>query len=169
MKIVVGEQLLPAKSQHIRMDTARGQIDPKLLSTALGLGQGAGLLCGGERSRLVYCKASERECTIKVCTHRLKAFGALCETGWLHCMTDEAQDASSVLPLILIVSEGVVEPVTLGDGRVNVVDPARRKQMCDFRPGNAVASIAEGFGYRLQLSLCKANHSPFYHLRKKLK
>ena len=78
-----------------------------------------------------------------MCAHWLEAFGKSGEPLRLHCFADEAQNACAVLPLVLFFGKGVIEPVTLGLGRVNVGNPARLKQVRDFRAGKAVAGVSE--------------------------
>jgi hypothetical protein len=66
-----------------------------------------------------------------------------------HDMSGLGSTRSAILALVLILGKGVVESVTLGQGRINVGNLARCEQVRDFRAGKAVVCVSECLRYGL--------------------
>src|SRR5271156_3523042 len=103
MEVIVDQQFLPTKSEHIGVDLPYLQVRSQFSGTTLGLGQCASLLDLIQLAAGLYGQSGECESAIKIRPHGLVSLRRARIQLRPHRFPDERKNAKPVLTRVLAV------------------------------------------------------------------
>ena len=114
MKIIICQQLLTAKDEHVWVNLTGCKVNPEFLSTSLRFTKCSYLICCDKGSVNINGHTNKSECTVEVCPHWLKAPGLSGVAFGLHRLTDELHNCPPVGAEVLSLDKSVMQSLPFG-------------------------------------------------------